>query len=100
MLVKKWEKLPTDLQNEDVRPYYDVLRKKMVSLLVKRLFDIVMSIILLILLSPVFLIISLIIKADSKGPVFYRQERVTQYGKIFKVCKFRTMVENADQIAR
>lgn len=98
MLVKRWDKLPIDMQNNAVRPYYEILRKKAVSLLVKRLFDIVMSIVLLVVLSPVFLIVSLLIKADSKGPVFYRQERVTQYGKVFKIFKFRTMVVNADKI--
>lgn len=98
MLVKRWDKLPIDMQNDAVKPYYEILRKKVVSLLVKRLFDIVMSIVLLIVLSPVFLIVSLFIKADSKGPVFYRQERVTQYGKRFKIFKFRTMVVNADKI--
>ena len=98
MLVKRWDKLPIDMQNNAVRPYYEILRKKAVSLLVKRLFDIVMSIVLLVVLSPVFLIVSLFIKADSKGPVFYRQERVTQYGKRFKIFKFRTMVVNADKI--
>lgn len=98
MLVKRWDKLPIDMQNNAVRPYYEILRKKIVSLLVKRLFDIVMSIVLLVVLSPVFLIVSLFIKADSKGPVFYRQERVTQYGKVFKIFKFRTMVVNADKI--
>lgn len=98
MLVKRWDKLPIDMQNDAVKPYYEILRKKVVSLLVKRLFDIVMSIVLLVVLSPVFLIVSLFIKADSKGPVFYRQERVTQYGKRFKIFKFRTMVVNADKI--
>jgi lipopolysaccharide/colanic/teichoic acid biosynthesis glycosyltransferase len=97
MLVKKWDKLPTDMQNDAVKPYYELLRKKVGTLLIKRLFDIVMSIVLLIILIPVFLIVSICIKADSKGPVFYRQERVTQYGKLFKIFKFRTMVRNADK---
>jgi len=98
MLVKQWEKLPVDMQNEAVRPYYELLRKKVVSLIIKRLFDIIMSIVVLIVLFPIFLIVSLFIKTDSKGPVFYRQERVTQYGKIFKIFKFRTMVQDADKI--
>ena len=98
MLVKRWDKLPIDMQNDAVRPYYELLRKKVVSLLVKRIFDVIMSIVLLIILSPVFLIVSLFIKIDSKGTVFYRQERVTQYGKRFKIFKFRTMVVNADKI--
>ncbi len=97
MLVKRWDKLPICMQKDAVRPYYEILRKKAVSLLVKRLFDVSMSIALLVVLSPVFLIVSLFIKADSKGPVFYRQERVTQYGKMFKIFKFRTMVVNADK---
>ncbi len=97
MLVKRWENLPTDMQNDAVRPYYEILRRKSASLVVKRLFDIVMSIVLLIVLSPVFLIVAILIRVDSKGPVFYRQERVTQYGKIFKIFKFRTMVQNADK---
>lgn len=98
MLVKRWDKLPIDMQNDAVRPYYELLRKKAGSLLIKRLFDIVMSIVLLIVLSPVFIIVSLFIRADSKGPIFYRQERVTQYGKMFKIFKFRTMVQNADKM--
>ena len=98
MLVKRWEKLPLDLQTEAVRPYYEILRKKKGTLIVKRLFDIVLSIILLLILIPLFLALALIIKLDSKGSVFYRQIRVTQYGKQFKIFKFRTMVQNADQI--
>jgi lipopolysaccharide/colanic/teichoic acid biosynthesis glycosyltransferase len=98
MMVKRWDKLPVDMQNDAVRPYYDILRKKPISLMVKRIFDIIMSIVLMVVLSPVFLVVSLLIKLDSKGPVFYRQERVTQYGKIFKIFKFRTMVVNADKI--
>ena len=98
MLVKRWDKLPIDMQNDAVRPYYEILRKKAVSLLFKRLFDIIMSIVLLILLSPVFLIVSIYIKCDSKGSVFFRQDRVTQYGKVFKIFKFRTMNQNADKI--
>ncbi|VBB39410.1 Sugar transferase [uncultured Spirochaetota bacterium] len=97
MLIKQWNKLPVEMQNEAVKPYYDLLRKRTVSLTIKRLFDIIMSIVLFLVLSPVFLIVSLLIKVDSKGPVFYRQQRVTQYGKIFRIYKFRTMVQNADK---
>ncbi len=97
MLLKKWEKLPTEMQTDEVRKYYDILKKKQVSLFFKRIFDIVASLIMLIVLSPVFLILAIAIKLDSKGPVFYRQERVTQYGKRFRIHKFRTMVQNADK---
>ncbi|MCM1368560.1 MAG: sugar transferase [Roseburia sp.] len=96
MLICKWGKLPEDMQNDAVRPYWAKLRKKNFSLFWKRVFDIFVSLIMLILLSLVFLILAIAIKADSKGPVFYRQERITQYGKRFRIHKFRTMVVNAD----
>lgn len=93
-----WEALPPEMQTEAVKPYYDSLRKKRGSLILKRCFDIVVSAVLLILLSPVFLILALAIKMDSPGPVFYRQVRVTQYGKQFRIFKFRSMVNNAERI--
>ena len=85
------------MQTEEVRKYYDILKKKKVSLFFKRAFDLVMSVIALIVLSPVYLILAIAIKIDSPGPVFYRQERVTQYGKRIRIHKFRTMVQNADK---
>lgn len=91
MLIKKWTKLPSDLQTDAVFPYWKRLRRKNFSLLCKRVFDIFASAIMLILLSPVFLVLAIAIKANSKGPVFYRQERVTQWGKRFRIHKFRTM---------
>lgn len=91
MLIKKWKKIPDEMKNDAVYQYYLMLRKKNFSLFFKRVFDIVVSLIMLILLSPVFLILAIAIKADSKGPVFYRQERVTQWGKRFRIHKFRTM---------
>ena len=98
MLVKEWNKLPEFMQVEEVRPYYETLRKKKGQLILKRIFDIVCSFILIVLLSPVLLFLAIWIKLDSKGPVFYRQERITQYGKVFRIFKFRTMVNNADKI--
>ena len=97
MRLCKWEKLPENMQNEEVRKYYDVLKKKCCSLFFKRIFDIFVSLILLIIFSPLFLILAIAIKIDSKGPVFYRQVRVTQYGKQFKIHKFRSMVQDADK---
>jgi len=97
MLIKKWEKLPAELQIEEVRPYYEILRKKNFSLFWKRVFDIFVSGIMLIILLPFFLILSLAIVIDSRGGVFYRQERVTQYGKHFRIFKFRSMVSGADK---
>lgn len=93
-----WEKLPPQMQTEAVKPYYEILQKKQISLIFKRLFDIVVSLIMLLILSPVFLILAIAIKLDTEGPVFYRQVRVTQYGKEFRIFKFRTMVNNADKI--
>lgn len=98
MILKSWEKLPPELQREEVRPYYESLKKKTLSLIAKRIFDVVVSAIMLLLLSPVFLVLAIAIKIDSKGPVFYRQLRVTQYNKPFRIFKFRSMVSNADKI--
>ena len=98
MRLVKWEQLPVEMQTDAVRKYYDILRKKRGALFFKRVFDIFVSLIMLILLSPIFLILAIAIKIDSKGPVFYRQLRVTQYGKKFRIFKFRTMVQDADKI--
>lgn len=97
MMLKKWEQLPPEMQTEEVRKYYDILKKKQVSLFFKRVFDIVVSSIMLIILSPVFLLLAIVIKIDSKGPVFYRQVRITQYNKKFRIFKFRTMCQGADK---
>lgn len=97
-MLKKWETLPEYMQNDEVRFYYETLQKKKVSMLLKRVMDLVGGLILLILLAIPMIVISIMIKLDSEGPVFYRQERVTTYGKHFKIHKFRTMVSNADKI--
>lgn len=97
-MLKKWENLPRELQTDAVRPYYDILRKKQVTLFFKRVFDIVVSGVMLLVLSPVFLVLAVAIKLDSPGPVFYRQVRVTQYGRQFRIFKFRSMVSDADRI--
>lgn len=97
MMLVKWEKLPPEMQTEEVRKYYDILKKKQVSLFFKRVFDIVVSSVMLVILSPVFLILGAAIKLDSKGPVFFRQTRVTQYNKKFKIFKFRSMYQGADK---
>ena len=97
MKLIKWELLPPEMQNDEVKKYYDLLEKRKTSLAFKRVFDFVASVMMLLVLSPVFLILAIAIKLDSPGPVFYRQERVTQYGKRFRIHKFRTMVQNADK---
>lgn len=97
MKIIKWEQLPLEMQTDEVRKYYDILKKKQVSLFFKRVFDIVVSSIMLVVLFPVFLILAIAIKIDSKGPVFYRQVRVTQYNRKFRIFKFRSMVQGADK---
>ena len=98
MILKKWDDLPENLKNEDVKKYYDILSKKKVSLFLKRLFDLFFSLTIMIVLLPFFIIVAIAIKLDSKGTVFYRHERITTYGKTFKIFKFRTMVQNADKM--
>lgn len=97
MILKKYKDLPENMKNDKVKEYYDILSRKKVNLFLKRFFDIIMSLILLIILSPIFLMLAICIKVDSKGPVFYKQERITTYGKVFKIFKFRTMVQDADK---
>lgn len=96
--MKSFEKLPSQFQCDEVKVYYDILNKKRASLVMKRIMDIIFSIILIIILIVPIAVISIAVKATSKGPVFYKQIRVTTYGKHFKILKFRTMVENADKI--
>lgn len=98
MRLKDWSLLPEVIQNEAVRAYYEVLRRKNTSLIVKRTFDIVVSLVMIIVLLPVFLLLGACIKLDSKGSVLFRQERVTQYARIFRIYKFRTMVQNAERL--
>lgn len=97
MILKKWEKLPEFLKNKEVEKYYTILKKKQLQLFLKRILDIILALLLLFFLSPIFVIIAIAIKIDSKGPVFYRQERVTQYGRLFRIFKFRTMIQDADK---
>lgn len=97
-MLKDWDELPDFMRVREVRPYYDVLKKKQFSLLLKRVFDFVTALMLLIILAIPMALIAIWIKLDSEGPVFYRQERVTTYGKHFRIHKFRTMVNNADKI--
>lgn len=96
--MRAFEKLPAVFQCEEVRPYYEILKKKTASIAIKRALDIVVSLILLIFLIIPILVIAILVKASSQGPVFFRQERVTTYGRHFKIFKFRTMVVNAEAL--
>lgn len=93
-----WDALPDNMRTDAVYEYYQILSRKKFSLIWKRMFDVVVSSVLLVILSPVFLILAVAIKLDSPGPVFFRQLRVTQYGREFHIFKFRTMVSNAEQL--
>ncbi len=98
MIMKNIEALPQDFQNEAVLAYYQILKKKRVSLFVKRVFDLLLSFLVFLVCVPVLLLLALFIKLDSPGPVIFSQERITQYGKAFRIYKFRTMVQNAEQL--
>lgn len=97
-MLKPFNELPEDMQNEKVKKYYDVLAQKKGQLALKRIFDVTVAGVMTVLVSPVLIGVAVWIKSDSEGPVFYRQERITQYGKTFRIFKFRTMVSNADKI--
>ncbi len=97
-MLRQWDDLPEFMKTPEVRCYWEILNKKRWQLLLKRLFDLIFSLILLVILAIPMIIIAIAIRTDSSGPVFYRQERVTTYGKHFLIHKFRTMVNNADRI--
>lgn len=97
-MLKRWEKLPDFMRTEEVRPYWESLNKKRFQLVLKRVFDFITALLMLIVLAIPIAVIAVLIKLDSKGGVFYRQERSTTYGKRFRIHKFRTMVSNADKI--
>ena len=96
--MRKWNDLPKEMQVEQVKKYYEILQCHKGSLLAKRIFDIIVASLLVVILSPILLFLSILIKKDSPGPVMFRQVRVTTYGKPFRIFKFRTMVNNADKI--
>lgn len=97
MLLRRWEDLPEFMKVKEVRPYYDSLKRHQGQLVIKRIFDVVAGSVLLIVLAVPMGVIAIEIKKDSPGPIFYRQERVTTYGKKFRIHKFRTMVDGADR---
>lgn len=94
---KSWDKLPENMKTDAVLPYYEALSRHRAGLILKRIADVILSSVMIVLLSPVLLVIAVLIKIDSPGPVFYRQVRVTRYNKNFRIFKFRTMIVNADE---
>ncbi len=97
-MLKRWEELPENMRVPEVRPYWEILWKRRLQLLLKRAFDLVVAVILFILFAIPMIVIAIMIKFDSVGPVMYRQERITTYGRRFYIHKFRTMVKDADKI--
>ena len=93
----KWDELPFEMQLSEVEPYYQLVSQRKGSLILKRCLDFLLALVLLFLTSPLFIVLSIWIKLDSKGPVIYKQKRVTQYNRHFKIWKFRTMVTDADK---
>lgn len=96
--MRKWENMPLFLKNDCVKVYYDILKEHEKELRLKRKMDTFLAAFMLAVIWPLFLLIGLMIKLDSPGPVFFRQERVTQYGRKFQILKFRTMVQNAEKM--
>ena len=98
MELRQWKDLPDKMRTREVRRYYNILVKRSRWLKLKRVLDVIVSGVMLVFLAVPMIVIAVMIKLDSRGPVFFRQERVTQYGKIFRIYKFRTMVENASKL--
>lgn len=96
--MKSWDSLPKSFQNEKVRPYYEQLKKHKMGLFVKRVMDVIIAFVLLIILIPLLLMISMLIMCTSSGGILFCQRRVTRYGKIFTIYKFRTMVKDAQKL--
>ncbi|MDR0914068.1 MAG: sugar transferase [Oscillospiraceae bacterium] len=95
-MLKNANKLPQMLKTPQVQPYYEALKRRKISRFFKRSIDIFAAVVLIILLAVPMLIIAVMIKLDSKGPVVFKQLRVTKYGKTFKILKFRSMKTDAE----
>lgn len=96
--MRAFNKLPAQFKNDSVKEYYDILSKRQGSIIVKRAFDIIVSLITLVFLIIPIAVIAVCIKVNSPGPVFFKQKRVTTYGRVFEIYKFRTMVVNAESL--
>lgn len=95
--MKKWSELPSFMQTEEVRPYYESLCKHRTGLRLKRILDLLIAVLLFILLFPILLLIGVLVGVTSPGGVFFCQERITAYGRPFRIIKFRTMVPDAEK---
>ena len=98
MELRPWQLLPDEMRTKEVRKYYNILMKHGMWLKMKRFLDVIVAGIMLAVLIIPMGVIALAIRLDSPGPIFFRQARVTQYGRIFRIYKFRTMVDNASKL--
>lgn len=98
IILRDFEKLPEYMQTDETKVYYEILKKRKNSILIKRIFDFVFSLILCVLLLPIILLVAIVIVIDSPGNPLFLQTRITKYGKKFKIFKFRTMVTNAEKL--
>ncbi len=96
-MLRKWEDLPDFMRIPEVRPYWECLNRKRIDIALKRIFDLCFACVLLLVLAIPMAVVALLIRFDSKGPIIFRQERVTTYGKRFRIHKFRTMVQDAEK---
>lgn len=97
MLFRSWDQLPDFMRVPEVRPYFDMLSRRRASIILKRIFDFTVSLLMLLIIWPVMLILAVLIRLDSPGPALFLQERVTTYGRRFRIVKFRTMVNDAER---
>lgn len=94
------ESIATKVPQISVKRYNTILSSNNIYIKVKRIIDVVFALIALIILLPVFAIIALAIKIESKGPVFFKHTRIGKNGKIIKIYKFRSMVNNAEELIK
>ena len=94
MMLPRYSTLSKQMQNDEVLKYYNILSKRTGSLILKRISDIICALLLIVILAVPMLIVAVCVKADSPGPVFFRQRRVTTGGRVFSIFKFRTMYVN------
>lgn len=94
------ENIAQEISSISAKKYTQVLTKRTPYKIVKRVMDVILATIGLVVLSPVLAIIALAIKLESKGPIFFKHTRIGEKGKIIKIYKFRTMVENAEELIK
>lgn len=97
-MLRRWEEIPEFMRIPEVKTYYDILKEKEWQITLKRITDFFLAFFLMIILLIPMAVIAVVIKIDSKGPAIFRQERITTYGRRFRIHKFRTMVNNAEKL--